>query len=155
MSHFDSFFKANYLGMCRYCESFGHSVEDVQEVVADVIHRHFDAFLLKIEDPQPLVVVRRWLNRRALLDLADRRRAHAGRKTTAVEDFDEVLCFDDPAQILELKQALPEVLPDILFTYETHQGDKRGTGHTAARQAERDKFSAARNKFMKVLRGQA
>jgi hypothetical protein len=157
MSHFDDFFRASYLGMCRYCASFGHDWRDVEEVVADVIHKRYDEYLSKITAPTPGTTMRQWMNRRALLDLGSRRAKHARQKTTATDDVGEHgLVLDTPESVLELKQALPEVHP-ILIEYEasgkTEGGNgKRGRPKGANSSADKTRFCRERKKFMEALR---
>lgn len=157
MSHFDDFFRANYLGMVRYCGAFGHTTQDVEEVVADVILKHYDEYLGLIDSPTPLVTMRHWMNRRALLNLKDRQIKHYRSKTVSSEDPESEagLTFDDPESLLQLKQSLPPVHP-ILISYEAFgkandRNSKRG-GLGENTSADKTKFCRERKKFMEALR---
>lgn len=138
---FDNFFKANYIGMCRYCASFGHDSRDVEEVVADVIHKHYDEYRAAVCDDATL---RKWMNRRALLDLGSLRVKY-GRRAALAPLPDEGLTFDEPESLLALKQSLPPA-HSILIEYEAHNGCGENT------PADKTRFCRERKKFLKELR---
>lgn len=151
MNHFDAFFRANYWGMVNYCASFGHKPEDAEEEVVDVIYRYYDEYREKIgEVPNRDATVRRWMNRRVLLNLADRYVKYARQKTENTFDGDpiEVLHFDDPESIVALKEVLPAVHP-ILINYEPYGGTVSAKGQNTS--ADKTKFCRERKKFLSAL----
>lgn len=158
--NFDAFWKANYTRMCRYCETVWENAADVEEVVADVIYRYFDEFLVRIEaeGPAKFDTMRRWMNRRALLDLKTRHFKLANRmEQTAPEDDMpiEPLHWDTPESILCLAQRLPPVHP-ILIEYEpfgkTEKTGRVGGPKGANSSADKTKYCRERKKFLTSLR---
>ncbi len=148
MTPFDDFFKANYRRMVGYCTGLGHREADVEEEVADVILKHYDEFMSKIEGPNPQATARAWMNRRVLLNLKTRYRLHANSKTEPMDDEHEVLTFDDPAEILSVKQRLPEVHP-LLINDEPYGGTASAKGENTS--ADKTRFCRERKKFLNAL----
>lgn len=139
---FDVFFRANYLGMVRYCAGFDFNRLDVEEVVADVIHRHYDEYKAKIESPNVDATMRRWMNRRAILDLRTRRAQETRQTFVNLDDYTEqALTFDDPEQILDVAQRLPNV-PPVLIRYEPGSEDNKPSDRNMYCQ-EKKKFHVA------------
>jgi DNA-directed RNA polymerase specialized sigma24 family protein len=159
MSHFDDFFRSHYRGMVAYCARFEFKEADVEEVVADVMYRHYDDYMEKLKDePNPAMAMRRWMNRRALLDLRTMMLRHENCRTQPLHTEEDVvtgaaavsheqLHFDEPSAILDVKQRLPEV-PAILVDYEQYEGGRGAGGATTTMRAA---FSRARKKFMTQL----
>jgi hypothetical protein len=150
VSHFDSFFRANYLRMVRYCMGFGHIEQDVEEQVSDVIYRHYDEFREKITGPAPDDTLRHWMNRRVLLNLGSARVKRVRQKTDTGHDVVETMHFDDPEALLQLKQQLPPVHP-ILIEYEPHGGSMSARGENT--NADKTRFCRERKKFMAAFHG--
>lgn len=130
MSHFDDFFRANYLRMVRYVSnSYSYfTVEDAEEIVSDVIHRYYDDYRARVTESDGYSAesrMRRWMIRRACFDMLSLiRKRSAARLSSAdaerqeAEEPDEPLILDDPADWLCLKQRLPPI-PQVLIDYET------------------------------------
>jgi hypothetical protein len=163
---FDDFWRANYRRMVGYCCTVWANEADVEEVVADVIYKHFDAYLAKIEDgPGKFNTMRRWMNRRVLLDLKTRyfklsnRMEESGHETEKMGDTmsedeapEETLHWDTPEEICSLAQRLPPVHP-ILIEYDPVRGGpwKAGTRLVPNTQADISKFCRERKKFLAAL----
>jgi hypothetical protein len=150
-SHFDSFFQANYRGMVGYCVTFGHRYADVEEEVSDVILKHYDEYREKITGPAPDATLRRWMNRRVLLNLHSKALRHENLKVGALPELFDQEHFDDPESLLDLKQRTP-VLPAVLVEYEQYC-DGRGAGGNT--NTDRSKFFRAKSKFLDALNGEA
>jgi DNA-directed RNA polymerase specialized sigma24 family protein len=158
MAHFDDFFKANYRRMVGYCTAQGHREADVEEEVADVIYKHFDEYRAQVEGPQPETTMRRWMNRRVLLNLGSRYKRHENAKTDQLDDIHEQVSFDDPAVVVDLMQRLPPV-PAILIDYEPYgiresdgtQRRKPGGPKGANTSADKTRFCRERKKFLTTL----
>jgi hypothetical protein len=150
MTAFDDFFRANYLRMVRYVANYHPRFvrQDAEEVVSDVIHRYYDEYRQKLEaEVSAETTMRRWMIRRAALNMLSRYELwHHVAFDRLPEDHDE-LSFDDPADIVDLKQRLPEV-PVVLIEYEiyTDQPVERALTH---------RYSRARKKFMDQLKGES
>lgn len=152
--HFDAFFRANYLRMVRYCASFGFREPDAEEVVADVIHKHYDDYRERIESPNVDTVLRQWMNRRALLDLRTLYSRDAVSKTGPLLGDAEGVHFDDPESLLDLKQRTPPVHP-ILISYQPfgvrEPRVKGGAPKGANTSADKTRFCRERKKFLAAL----
>lgn len=165
----DDFWRANYTRMVRYCCTIWDNEQDVEEVVADVIYKHFDEFSEKIEARglPKFNIMRRWMNRRVLLDLKTRHFKLRNRmETHAVENDDgdvtmpDPLHWDTPENILDLAQRLPEPHP-ILIEYEAFgklidkdvpAGQKKLGGQRGENNPnDRVKFCRERKKFLTAL----
>lgn len=152
MSHFDDFFRASYLSMVRYCTSFGHRAPDVEEEVADVILKCYDDYRSRINSPRADTVMRQWMNRRVLLNLASKALRHENTKVQqlndALLDASDMLHFDDPESILDVKQRMPHV-PPILVRYEPYGGAVGGKG--ANTSTDKSYFCREKKKFLAAL----
>jgi hypothetical protein len=147
MSHFDDFFRNNYWRMVRYVSHY-HSRfrrQDAEEVVADVIHRHYDEYLARIEGSARDTIMRRWMIRRATLNMLSRYELWEHASFDPLPEDHDGLCFDDPAEIVSLAQRVPEV-PEVLVQYETYVGQP-------VERALTHRFSRARKKFLQQLKG--
>lgn len=151
----DDFWRANYWRMVGYCCTVWHNEADVEEEVADVIHRHFDEYKIKIENEghAKFETMRRWMNRRVLLNLNAKtgkyRRGdyeQTGHEDDATVNH-ETLHWDTPENILCLQQRLPPV-PEILIEYEQYTGGRGAGGNTSTYKS---KFCRERKKFMEAL----
>lgn len=168
----DDFWRLSYRRMVNYCASFGHAEEDIEEVVADVIHARFDEYAEKIAELNGGVVdynrMRHWMNRRVLLDVLVRYRRFkfesTGHDTAQMGDTmgddvapQETLHWDTPENIFCLAQRLPPVHP-ILLDYEPFgireeiDGPRKPGGPKGANtNADKTKFCRERKKFMQAL----
>lgn len=145
MTRFDDFFRANYLRMVRYVAHYHPHFrrQDAEEVVSDVIHKHYDEYLARIDGPSPDSVLRRWLIRRSVFNMLDRYALYEYRMSEPLPEDYEALSFDDPADIVDLRQRIPQV-PRILVEYETYVGrpvDRKLT----------HRYSRAKKKFLNQL----
>lgn len=145
MLHFDAFFRANYLRIVRAVTNHhaGFQRADAEEVVSDVIHRYYDKFVAQIESPMLDVVLRGWMIRRACLDMFSRYRLWHNRSFDPMPEDYDALSFDDPADIVDLKQRVPDV-PQILIEYEAFSG-------VAVTRALKERHLRAKKKFLKQL----
>lgn len=165
-STLDLFFRANYRRMVNYCLSFWSSREDVEETVADVILHHHDSYKARITTSlQPEQTLRRWLNRRALLNL----RSRSYHSKVALDNLPEHLLpatLDTPESILDLKQRLPPLHP-IFFTYAPYSKATSARGSDplvsdklsirargANTPTDRHTFCTAKKRFLEQLHAQ-
>lgn len=156
----DDFWRANYMRMVNYCCTFGWNPADVEEVVADVIHRNFDKYAEKIEveGKAKFDTMRHWMNRRALLNLNDRLVKQRRRPEDAEQDdsvFTETLTWDTPEEIVSLQQRMPPVHP-ILLDYEpvrkgAFKSEAKGARSTPNTSADKTRFCRERKKFIEAL----
>jgi hypothetical protein len=137
MSHFDTFFRDNYLRIVRYVANyhahFRH--QDAEEVAADVIHKNYYEYRARIEGPSPDTTMRRWMIRRAVLNMLSRYELREYSRYESLPDDHDALSFDDPADII----CLPNDVPDVLC-------------EEPADRAAQHRYSRAKLKFMKELR---
>jgi hypothetical protein len=162
VSHFDVFFRANYRRMVGYCSLY-YNPADAEEEVASVIHACYDEYMARIPEPGRDDTMRRWMNRRVLLNLKSRYVKFARQKTDSAEDMAtagdddfaysyafEPLHFDDPESIVSLQQQMPPVHP-ILIEYEPYAGGVSARGENTS--ADKTRFCRERKKFMTALAG--
>lgn len=136
-SHFDAFFRANYLRIVRYVANYHAHFrrQDAEEVAADVIYKHFDEYRARVEGPSPDTIMRRWMIRRAVLNMLSRYELREYSRYEPLPDDHDALSFDDPADII----GLPSTVPDVLCEEPT---DRAG----------QHRYSRAKLKFIKELR---
>lgn len=136
-THFDVFFSANYWRIVRYVANYHTHFrrQDAEEIVADVIYKHFDDYRTRIEGPSHDTVMRRWMIRRAVLNMLSRYELREYRQYEPLPDGYDALSFDDPADIVGLPRTVPEVLCEEPIDH-----------------AGRCRYSRAKIKFMAELR---
>jgi DNA-directed RNA polymerase specialized sigma24 family protein len=143
----DRFFRDHYRAMCGYCTSMGFKPEDVEEEVVDVMLKYFGDYISRCADPR---IVRRWMNRRVMLDL---RSKYANRRRHSMEFATDVLPdhahSDTPEALLSLKQRVPETLHPILVNYEQYGNAVGGVGTNTS--ADKTQFCRQRKKLLAGL----
>lgn len=152
VSHFDSFFRAHYRGLVGYCSKFGFREQDVEEMVADVILRHYDEYRAAIDGPNPDTTMRHWMARRVLLNLRSVYLKIEQSRVEALPERYDAAHVDHPEAILDLKQRMP-VVPQVLVQYEQYGGE--GGPRGANNGTLRCQFHREKRKFMKALGGDA
>lgn len=142
----DDFFRENYKSMVNYCSCFTVCRADAEECVADAIRLHYDEYMSRLNGDAK--TTKRWLNRRAILDGRVRYNQYSNPLYKPLPIDHDAAHFDNPEDILDLKQRLPEGHP-ILIEYQQHDGDKSTKGKNSQRDIS--KFHRERKKFLTEL----
>lgn len=151
MSHFDDFFKANYLKIVNHCEGHGFTRGDAEEAVSSAILNNYDAYRAKITGPSPDRALRSWLTRAAVQYLIQNLRKHENSRRGALPEGHDVMHYETPESLLDLKQRMPDDVPDILINIRDKTESRRlGTPNT---DAELHRFYRARKTFLSALQG--
>lgn len=146
MHNIETFFKLNYRRMVGYCSSFGHREADVEEVASDVIYRHYEEYYQRVTNPDKETTMRHWMNRRVLLNLRSYYNSCSRPNFISDENAGESqVSLDDPAEIIDLKQRLPEVHP-ILIEYEPYVNAVNVDGVARGENTSSDKTRFCREK---------
>lgn len=145
----EQFFRTHYRAMCSYCAQFGFNFWDVEEMVADVILSDYEKHK---GDGLPEISIRRYLNRRVMLNLKSlyKMRVHYSR-TRGILPGDEMIDLADPESIVCLQQRLPSAIHPILIDYAQHGGTVTAKGENT--NADRTRFCRERKKFLTALKG--
>lgn len=165
MTTLDEFWRSNYRRIVRYVtNSYSYfRAEDAEEIVSDVIHRHFEDYSARVQASDSHSAesrMRRWMIRRASFDMLSLIRTRVRERDAAVqaghdgdgEDGDgaqEEAVLDDPADWLCLRQRLPAV-PEILIQYEA-----RGADGVPVDPRLTNKHAMAEKRFLAKLKGRS